>query len=739
MLERILILIRNILHIPIDNDSVRVTEDDTNPHDRILELMHSSGVNDLILFLVNNSEHQEFCFHMIEIISLMFREQNAEFIALSVANNQINGLNSDRRSLYEREQDRKELKQLRDRDQKQLISFKNNYNRFNGATYYIKNMKSISDRDLIYHKTAADLSQINFDANKIAKRKPKNRKPMTDNSSNSTSSGAQVIHRSTVRVRKLLNDFCVDFLNNSYNQFMRIIRDNLRRNISQDNDETYYLWAIQFFMEFNRCNPKTNDNSLVDETMSVSCFHYLHTQIEHYLDMMKTQKEDLTLWSKRLHYGLRAYRELLFSLEYLDSVKDEKVRKMAQLIKSDIFYEVEYRDLLLHLLHDYNEVKMSKAFLKDLIETNHIFLKMLEIYSKRNSNLMIKEKLKIRKKRKASKKKTKKDKTPPEEIWNEIVSTVSEALQGSLELPSPLEDVTVRAFDPTSEKTTDEQKMEVMRRVHHFLKQKLVAEAVALYRDARNVWFGDEDNAFGAQDILPEEELLSLNEVLLTDFPEESPIEEQNEEILSEEETEKVESSSKTREREFVFNEAILKYSHPNVVKNYALLLKTYDTNSSQTNHCIAKMLHRIAFDCKMHVMLFQVSIFRTFQRILRDPLTNSPSIEELSKFAKFIIGKFVKVAQKNKKVFMEILFWKNCREAYEIEEGYDQNANSKSNVKQLWTEEQELELNVLFDEYKDKADKDKDVVDLILENMIDETKTRRQLIIQLKRQVLLN
>jgi len=346
---------------------------------------------------------------------------------------------------------------------------------------------------------------------------------------------------------------------------------------------------------------------------------------------MKTQKEDLTLWSKRLHYGLRAYRELLFTLAHMDSAKDEKVRKTAQLIKSDIFYEAEYRDLLLHLFHDYNEVKMSKAFLKDLVETNHIFLKMLEVYSKKNSRLMVKEKVKKKKKRKVSQKKVQKDKTPPEEIWNEIVSIVSEALQASLELPSPEEDVRVRAFDPTSEKTNDEQKMEVLRRVNGFLRQKLVVEAVALYRDARNVWSGDEDNAFGAQDIALEEELFSLNEVLMTDFPDEPPTNEPEEEVLSEEEAETTENSSRTREREFVLNEAIQKYCHPNVIKNYALLLRSYDTNSGETNHCIAKMLHRIAFDCKMHVMLFQASIFRTFQRILQDPLTNSPTVEILS------------------------------------------------------------------------------------------------------------
>ncbi|CAG2183013.1 unnamed protein product, partial [Oppiella nova] len=145
-------------------------------------------------------------------------------------------------------------------------------------------------------------------------------------------------------------------------------------------------------------------------------------------------------------------------------------------------------------------------------------------------------------------------------------------------------------------------------------------------------------------------------------------------------------------------------------------------------------MLHRISFDCKMHAMLFQASVFRTFQRILADPLRDSGAVKELKRFAKFILSKFVLAANKNNKIFFELLFWKTSGEAYQVEEGYHTTRNLKA-AKQLWTEEQELELKVLFDEYKDKGNADKDYVDLILDHLIDDTKTRRQVIKELKRQ----
>lgn len=58
------------------------------------------------------------------------------------------------------------------------------------------------------------------------------------------------------------------------------------------------------------------------------------------------------------------------------------------------------------------------------------------------------------------------------------------------------------------------------------------------------------------------------------------------------------------------------------VVKALALLMQRFEDNTVEVNHYVAKLLHRIAWDCKMSGMIFQASIFRSFQRILesKDP-----------------------------------------------------------------------------------------------------------------------
>ena len=60
-----------------------------------------------------------------------------------------------------------------------LLHFLQRHSRF-GGTFYIKNLKSISDRDVIYHSAVQHSNNITFDQNKEPKKKPKNRMPMRD-------------------------------------------------------------------------------------------------------------------------------------------------------------------------------------------------------------------------------------------------------------------------------------------------------------------------------------------------------------------------------------------------------------------------------------------------------------------------------------------------------------------------------------------------------------------------------
>ena len=73
--------------------------------------------------------------------------------------------------------------------------------------------------------------------------------------------------------------------------------------------------------------------------------------------------------------------------------KEGAVKQSGLILRSDVFYEQEYRELCLQQLNIYNETKMSLSYLKDLVETTHVFMKLMESMSKSN-HLMVKSKKK---------------------------------------------------------------------------------------------------------------------------------------------------------------------------------------------------------------------------------------------------------------------------------------------------------------------------------------------------------
>jgi len=72
---------------------------------------------------------------------------------------------------------------------------------------------------------------------------------------------------------------------------------------------------------------------------------------------------------------------------------------------------------------------------------------------------------------------------------------------------------------------------------------------------------------------------------------------------------------------------------------------------------------------------------------------------------------KFAKLCEKNKKMFVELFFWKGSRDAMQIEEGYETYAQPTKTTgasKNQWTEDQENELIMLVEQYSAMSDESK-------------------------------
>lgn len=722
IIERILIMVRNVLYVPADSMEKR-PDNDASIHDQVLWALHQSGMLDIILYITSSANESAYYLHILEILSFMLREQKASELAHAAL----------QRSQTEKVRDEAELLAIRHREinekQKKTKMFTGTRHSRFGGTFVVKSMKSISDNDLIYHKPLSKLDALNFDVDKTKPKTPKNRLPVK---------ATLAERRSAFSIRLFLKEFCVEFLNGAYNTLMYYVKDNLVRAKAQAHDESYYLWAMRFFMEFNRCYKF--EVKLVSETMSVQTFHYVQQQSENYYDMMASDKKKLKLWSRRLHLALLAYRELFLTLSAMDKTPDGTVRDSSKVIKSNIFYVLEYREFILTLLINYDELKMSDAYLKDLIETQHVFLKMLQDFIGKEGSVLVQSKAKKKKAKKRSKKGQNVSRTGPinqelnvDEMWDEASPQLSSTLENGTEFPSD-----ISPFDAASDVPIDDQKADAMKNIQRKLRNGDYEVGIGLLRAAREVW--PENDSFGSPNMAPEEEFLALRDIFFADLGEnqitvepEVPDNVPSEEDLDEEDEE--EEGIMYNESNFKFEDFSKRLPHPKIVRACGLALKNFDTNSITTNNCIIKLLHRIAFDCKMYVMIFQLGILRSFQKIFQ--MRDLPQHKELVKFATYIVRQFIKVSETNKKVFMEALFWKSSKECYDVEHGYAEDHGKNSAVARAWTEEQEDELRHLFMEHKE-SNSQEDVVDWITNNLVDQTKSRRQVLKKLKELMLL-
>lgn len=659
LFQRILLFIRNILLIPLDTALDRTAPGELNPHDRLVSVFDKAGILELILLLASSDDEvSHYCFHILEVIPALLREQNAEFLAKCYNPSEPE---ADRisRSAIERETDHDELKLLVAREKDKSRRVKPFYSRFKEATFEVKNVKSLSDKNMIVHKVPQNLELTTLGYRKQNSKRNKNNANLTD----INFSGDGVTSRSPPHITRILSKFCHEFLK-SYNNLMDVTEMNLARAKNASNDETYYLWAAYFFMQFNRFSQP--DASLVSQTFSVKAMHDFHTYIESYLAKLSTEKKIFLPWSRRLHYALQAYRELIFTLAFSDSSGNPEFVEVNKAVKTSVFYEDDYRELLLKLIKDFNPVKMSRSYLVDLVMTNHAFLKLLKVYCKSQPRVEVNEK-RPRKKKKSKKKSNPDEPVDLNECWENLETGLTAAVKGLVVLPSPESDEDVIPLDPSVDFEDNIQKLAIVQRINRLLKEEKAATAVALLRNARESWPNDEDNLFGNKDCHPEEEMEVLKKILHFES-----VPDQADSKMSEGESddEHKEGNLSRKPTQITYDAVFKKYCHSKAIQAYAVLLKNFVNNSDELNHVIVKLFFRIAVDFELYQMFFQASLFRIFQEIMKCGEKNE-GVRELAQFGKYIVKKFVALAPTNEMMMVELLFWKSASLAPQLTSGY--------------------------------------------------------------------
>lgn len=343
VLERVLVLTRNVLQVPSNPQHEKRVDNDISVHDQVLWTLHESGMLDLVLFILSSEYENQFHLHALEITHLIFREQKVETLADASVQRTAEEKHADEQALVAAR------KMEKAKVQQRLPPAR--HSRF-GGTYVYRNLKSVSDRDLICHQSLERVVQKDFNRDK-QKRKANFRFARDDD----------IYQRqSAFCIRLFLREFCIEILTSAFNNLVRQVRRVLERNHGggegSGHDQSYLLWAMRFFLEFNRLNGFKLH--LVTETLSTGSVHWICNQIQNDSEMIQQDKKKKIKWNRRLQLGIQAYREFLHSLQAMELQEDEDTQALLAKLKNNMFYVVEYREIVLHLLLAYNETYFTR-------------------------------------------------------------------------------------------------------------------------------------------------------------------------------------------------------------------------------------------------------------------------------------------------------------------------------------------------------------------------------------------
>ncbi|KAK3672984.1 Topoisomerase 1-associated factor 1 [Recurvomyces mirabilis] len=256
--------------------------------------------------------------------------------------------------------------------------------------------------------------------------KPRQRGKIAQQTNEQTDFGEKV--ELTETARQHLRSFTEDFLDSGFNPLFSSLRKAIERETDRVGEvhKRQYFYLINWFLSAEsarRSQAEASQRPLEDSTFAYiaavldqETFVLLNRHMQRFFD----EKNWIDLQSTLL-----AFTQILLTVQTMAESKDEEDQEIAENIQNRIFYEEATHDRIVQILRGYTN--QGFAYLDTVTECVHVFVRMLERYSKQNADLHIRSKRRARKK--ASKQSNTTGQDDPEDAAEEERSahaTVSE-------------------------------------------------------------------------------------------------------------------------------------------------------------------------------------------------------------------------------------------------------------------------------------------------------------------------
>ncbi|KAI4288036.1 MAG: hypothetical protein L6R35_002701 [Caloplaca aegaea] len=212
----------------------------------------------------------------------------------------------------------------------------------------------------------------------------------------------------TTHLRLFVEEFLDSSFNPLFNHIRRAIEREADRVLECHGPQFFYL--ISWFLEAERvrrrkkqeAEKKRKNNkiaeifeadsfSLIASVLTQETFVLLNRFIQDRLDMKVCHD---------VNAGTRCFTQILLIIQEMADSPLEEDQEIAENIQNRIFYEETTHDRILTILRGYKD--QGFGYLDSCTELSHVFLRMLERYSREKVDLQVRSKRRARKKKKAA-------------------------------------------------------------------------------------------------------------------------------------------------------------------------------------------------------------------------------------------------------------------------------------------------------------------------------------------------
>ena len=208
-----------------------------------------------------------------------------------------------------------------------------------------------------------------------------------------------------------LRTFVEELLDSGFNPLFDHLRKALERKSERVLEAHWqqYFYLISWFLEAERVRrqkkaeaAKNRKDKKIEETFEADSFALIASVLiqENFvlLNRFMQDRLDLKAW-REVQAGARCFSQILLIVQDMAESPIEEDQEIAENIQNRIFYEETTHDRIITILRNYKD--QGFGYLNTSTELAHVFLRMLERYSREHVDLQIRSRRKARKSKKA--------------------------------------------------------------------------------------------------------------------------------------------------------------------------------------------------------------------------------------------------------------------------------------------------------------------------------------------------